>query len=90
MSKLAWDGTAEPVSRHHFFRRERGQINIQFPCSADHEQDWQPYPVDLSLAICDDHIYIHTYTHNSSTVHKYLAWYVLSGTCTTVLYYSTR
>ena len=27
-------------------RRERGQGNIHFPCSADHEQDWQPYPVD--------------------------------------------
>ena len=23
-----------------------GQGNIHFPCSADHEQDWQPYPVD--------------------------------------------
>ena len=20
--------------------------NFNFPCSADHEQDWQPYPVD--------------------------------------------
>ena len=29
-----------------------------FPCSADHEQDRQPYPVDPSSAICDDHIYI--------------------------------
>ena len=28
------------------FRRERGQGNINFPCSADHVQDWQPYPVD--------------------------------------------
>ena len=27
-------------------RRESGQGNIHFPCSADHEQDWQPYPVD--------------------------------------------
>ena len=27
-------------------RRERGQGNIYFLCSADHEQDWQPYPVD--------------------------------------------
>ena len=27
-------------------RHERGQGNIHFPCSADHEQDWQPYPVD--------------------------------------------
>ena len=28
---------------------------IIFPCSADHEQDWQPHPVDLYSAICDDH-----------------------------------
>ena len=40
------DGTAEPVSRDQILRRERGQGNIKFPCSADHEQDWQPYPVD--------------------------------------------
>ena len=39
------DGTAEPVSRDQILRRERGQKNIHFPCSADHEQDWQPYPV---------------------------------------------
>ena len=32
---------------------------VYFPCSADHEQDWQPYPVDHPLAICDDHT-IHT------------------------------
>ena len=31
--------------------------------SADHEQDWQPYPVDPYSAICDDHTYIHTYIH---------------------------
>ena len=29
-----------------------------FPCSADHEQDWQHYPVDPYSAICDDHTYI--------------------------------
>ena len=29
-----------------------------FPCSAEHEQDWQPYPVDpYSCYICD-HTYI--------------------------------
>ena len=33
-------------------RRERGQGNVYFPCSADREQGWQPYPVDPSLAIC--------------------------------------
>ena len=46
MSRLARDGTAEPVSRDQILRRERGQGNIIFPCSADHEQNWQPYPVD--------------------------------------------
>ena len=33
-----------------------------FHFSADHEQDWQPYPVDPYSAKCDDDIYIHTYT----------------------------
>ena len=46
MNRLARDGTAEPVSRDQILRRERGQGNAHFPCSADHEQDWQPYPVD--------------------------------------------
>ena len=44
--RLTRDGTAEPVSRDQILRRERGQGNIHFPCSADHVQDWQPYPVD--------------------------------------------
>ena len=34
-----------PVSRDQILRRERGQENIHFPSSADHEQDWQPYLV---------------------------------------------
>ena len=47
-------GTAEPVSRDQILRREHGQGNIHFPCSADHEQDWQPYPVDpYSCYMCD-------------------------------------
>ena len=46
ISRLTRDGTAETVSRDQILRRERGQGNIHFPCSADHEQDWQPYPVD--------------------------------------------
>ena len=62
MSRLARDGTAEPVSRDQILSHARGQGNIHFPCSADHEQDWQPYPVDPYSAICDDHTYIHTYT----------------------------
>ena len=60
MSRLARDGTAEPVSRDQILRHARGQGNIHFPCLADHEQDWQPHPVDPYSAICDDHTYIHT------------------------------
>ena len=32
-----------------------------FPCSADHEHDWQLYPIDLYYAICDDHTCTHLY-----------------------------
>ena len=55
MSRLTRDGTAKSVSPDQILRHERGQKNIHFPCSANHEQDWQPCPVDSSLAICDDH-----------------------------------
>ena len=61
MNRLTRDGTAEPVSRDQIFRHARRQGNVHFPCSADHEQDWQPYQVDPYSAICDDHAYIHTY-----------------------------
>ena len=63
MSKLTRDGMAEPVSRDQILRRERGEGNINFPCSAsaDYEHDWQPYPVDpYSAIICDDYTYIHS------------------------------
>ena len=58
MSRLTRDGTAEPVSRDQVLRRERGQGNIHFPCSADLEQDWQPYPVDPYSCYMCDHTYI--------------------------------
>ena len=58
MSRLTRDGTAEPVSRDQTLRDVRGQQeNFHFPCSADHEQDWQHHPVDPFSAICDDHTY---------------------------------
>ena len=60
MSRLTRDGTAEPVSQDQILRHARGQGNVHFPSSADHEQDWQPYPVDPYSAICDDHTYIHS------------------------------
>ena len=58
MSRLARDGTTEPVSRDQVLRRERGQGNVHFPCSADNEHDWQHYPVDPYSATRDDHTYI--------------------------------
>ena len=36
----------------------RGQGNIIFPCSADHDQDWQPYPIDPYSCYMCDHTYI--------------------------------
>ena len=70
MSRLTWYGTAEPVSRDRILRHARGQGDIHFPCSADHEQDWQPYPVDLYSAICDGRTYIHTYIHIESNLDR--------------------
>ena len=59
MSRLTLDGMAEPVSRDQVLRRERGQGNVNFPCLADHGQDWQPYPVDpYSATVSDDYTYI--------------------------------
>ena len=66
MSRLTRDGTAEPNSRGQTLRRERGQGKSYFPCSADHEQDWQPYPVDVQSAESDDHTHRHTQTHTTS------------------------
>ena len=33
-------------SRETKFLGTHGDRGIFFPCSADYEQDWQPYPVD--------------------------------------------
>ena len=63
MSRLTRDGTAEPVSRDQILGHVRGQGGIDFPCSADHEQDWQPCPVDPYSAIYVMTIHIHIYTH---------------------------
>ena len=73
MSRLTRDGTAELVSRGQFFRREQGQGNINFPFSADHEQDWQPYSVDPYSCYMCDHTYIHAYTQ-TATRFFFLVW----------------
>ena len=56
MSRLTRDGTAEPVSKDQILRRERRQGNMHFICPADHEQDWQPYPVDPYSSYVWSHI----------------------------------
>ena len=65
---LTRDGTAELVSQDKIHKRERGQGNtsiIRFSFSADHEQDWQPYPVDPYSC----YIYVMTMqTYNIRTV----------------------
>ena len=58
MSRLTRDGTAESVSRDQILRHARGQGNMNFPCSADHEQDWQPFSVIHTLLYV---MTIHTY-----------------------------
>ena len=68
MSRLTQDGFAEPLSRDKTVRRERGQVNIQFACSADHEQIGHLTRLILILAMCDDH----TYTCASASIRGYL------------------
>ena len=61
MSRLTRGGTAKPIQRDQILRRERGQGKKHFPCSADHEQDWQTYPLDPYSCYMCDHTYICIY-----------------------------
>ena len=84
MSRPTRDGTAEPVSQDQILRHERGQRNINFAYSADHVQDWQPYPVDpYSCYMC---VTIHT----SCTRPKSLSGLVLQSRIIVVLAYRRR
>ena len=76
VSRLTRDGTAEPASRDQILRRGRGQGNHHFPCSADHVQDGQPYPVDPYYCYMCDHTYVHIY--KSKTVFIKVYKYVYS------------
>ena len=58
MGRLTWDGTAEPVSRDQIRRHGGDREIFIFSCSADHEQDWQPYPVDPYFCCVCDYKYI--------------------------------
>ena len=58
MSRLTLDGTAEPVSLDQILRRVRGQGNIHFPCSADHEHNLTRL-IHTLLCVMTIHTYIH-------------------------------
>ena len=57
--KLTRDRTAEAVLRDQILRGERGQGNIQFPCSADHEEVGNRLIYTLLYKGWDDYTYIH-------------------------------
>ena len=67
------DGTAETLSRDQILRRNAyREINIHFPCSADHVQDWLTTRLIHTLAIC---VTIHTYSAvmcNLINIHTYI------------------
>ena len=78
MSRLTRDGTAEPASRDQILRHERGQGNILFPCSAEYEQDWQPYPVDAYSVVCDDHRFGDEQQSTVCQIHKLVFYRVVN------------
>ena len=59
MIKLARDRTAEAVLRDQVLRRERGQRNIDFPCSAHHEKVGNRLIYTLLYKGWDDYTYMH-------------------------------
>ena len=46
------------LARPNFQARTRIGRKTFFLCSADHEQDWQPYPVDPYQVLCYDMLYV--------------------------------
>ena len=50
-------GLPNPSRETIFSGAKQGQGNIDFSCSADHEQDWQPYRVDPYFCYICDHTY---------------------------------
>ena len=77
MSRLTRDGTAERVSRDQIFRCERGQEKMYFPFSADHEQNWQPYPVYPYSAISDDYACIDRALVQIFHIPYYFRYYII-------------
>ena len=73
MGRLTRDGTAETVSRDQILRLEQGQGNINFPCLADHKQDWQPYRLMPSL--------LHMMTVTKHTILKIVLLLIQYSSC---------
>ena len=85
-------------------RHVRGQGSADFPCSADHEQNWQSYPVNPCSAIGDDHtyyiLYYIIYSHGCAAINTleyytilyYINTFIVEATNTleyyTILYYT--
>ena len=69
MSRLTRDGMAESSRVTKFSGANRDRENIHFLCSVNHEQDWQPYPVDPHSTICNNHTYI-AGTFNMPTLYQ--------------------
>ena len=66
MSRLTRDGTAEPVSQDQILRPEREQGNREiliFPGQLTTSRVGNLTWLIYTLAVCDDHTYIHTYIH---------------------------
>ena len=60
MSRLAQETGQPNLSRETKFSGANGGKENS-PCSADGEQNWQPYAVDLYSTVCDDHTCIRIY-----------------------------
>ena len=66
-----WDGRTRLARPNSQARTgSGGKKNL---CSDDHEQDWQPYPVDPYSARGDDHTYINTTYYKCTAVTLYKA-----------------
>ena len=64
-----WRGTGRPnPSRETKFSGANEDREKYISCSAGHEQDWQPYPVDLYSAIYD-HSYIQSPVLSTCPLH---------------------
>ena len=58
-----------------------GKIGFDLPCSTDHEQDWQPYPVDAQCATSDGRAGARFWKLESRCVESFPVYLVLLSSC---------